>query len=93
MEAILALDIGTSGAKATLIDREGRSLAKAHAGYPLHVDGDQIEQNPLDWWRAAIDVMKEITAQPVDAAIRAVALTGQMQSDSVLGYARQNRDG
>lgn len=93
MEAILALDIGTSGAKATLIDREGRSLAKAHAGYPLHVDGDQIEQNPLDWWRAAIDVMKEITAQPVDAAIRAVALTGQMQSvillegETVLGQA------
>lgn len=49
-EAILALDIGTSGTKATLVNRQGEILAKASAGYKLVTDGDHVEQSPQDWW-------------------------------------------
>ena len=78
MPALLALDLGTTSAKAALIDLEGRTLAGASAGYPTrHTPDGGAEQNPGDWIGAARTAIAGVL--PSDAQIAALCLTGQMQ--------------
>ena len=86
MPALLSLDLGTTSAKAALIDLEGRSLATAGADYPLHHTPDGgCEQEPGDWVRAARNAIVRVLPPAMDVA--ALCLTGQMQ-DLVLEGAR-----
>src|SRR5699024_4170152 len=86
MPALLSLDLGTTSAKAALIDLEGRSLATASADYPIHHTPDGgCEQDPADWVRAARTAIVHVLPPAMDVA--ALCLTGQMQ-DLVLEGAR-----
>ena len=71
----LALDLGTTGVKAALLETSGRVVRSAYRDYPTLVAEGRLEQQPEDWWRAVSEVVLELDAR--DAA--AVALTGQMQ--------------
>ena len=65
---ILAHDLGTTGDKATLFDKEGKLLASAFAAYPMHCPRPgQAEQNPEDWWLAVCDTTRQILAQVPEA--------------------------
>ncbi|MGZ8527892.1 MAG: FGGY family carbohydrate kinase, partial [Candidatus Limnocylindrales bacterium] len=52
--ALLAIDLGTTQAKAGLVGLDGRLLALARATYPLATEGlsGAAEQDPTDWWAA-----------------------------------------
>ncbi|MCC6614257.1 MAG: hypothetical protein IT320_12320 [Anaerolineae bacterium] len=76
MTTWLAFDIGTTGAKAALIDAQGRVIRSAFRGYPTHsAAGGVVEQSARDWWGAACASAREIDASSAEA----VVLTGQMQ--------------
>lgn len=77
--AILALDLGTSGAKAALIDvRTGRPTASAFRPYPTrNLPGGGVEQDPADWLHAARAAITGCLGDGVRPA--ALSLTGQMQ--------------
>ncbi|GAA4528758.1 FGGY family carbohydrate kinase [Brachybacterium paraconglomeratum] len=78
MPALLALDLGTTSAKAALIDVEGSTIASASAGYPTHHTPDGgTEQDPADWVRAAHAAIARTL--PPGADVTALCLTGQMQ--------------
>src|SRR5512137_1156673 len=50
---ILAHDLGTTGNKASLYDRDGRMIASSFFGYGLELPHvNWVEQNPEDWWQA-----------------------------------------
>src|SRR5690349_15064712 len=50
---ILAHDLGTTGNKATLYDREGKLVGSAFYGYKTeYAHTGWAEQNPEDWWQA-----------------------------------------
>src|SRR4051794_5495092 len=50
---VLAHDLGTTGNKATLYDREGRMIGSAFHGYGTeYAFTGWAEQNPEDWWQA-----------------------------------------
>ena len=97
MNLILALDIGTTGTKAALVQRDGQLLATGYADYPIyHREGNVVEQEPEDWWRATGMALGQLwQAAPPGAAqqVAAVSLSGQMQdlillgADGVLGRA------
>ncbi len=54
-EAILTLDVGTTACKAALFDLDGRMLASASAEYRTHHPRPGwAEQDPQDWWEAAV---------------------------------------
>ncbi len=52
--AVLALDLGTSAAKAGVVALDGRLRGEARAPYPLLLDGEagRAEQDPEAWWDA-----------------------------------------
>ncbi len=85
---IVAVDIGTTGAKAALVGRDGVVLASGYAGYPLLTgDGNVVEQEPEDWWRATCTALAQLwEAQPgARQAVAGVILSGQMQDLILLG--------
>jgi xylulokinase len=57
MNLLLGLDVGTTGAKALVLDEAGQVIASATTDYPLHTPRPLwAEQNPNDWWHAALPV-------------------------------------
>lgn len=84
MDVVVAIDIGTSETKCSLVDRAGRIVARASAGYPLSQDGPRHEQRPEDWWRATAEALRAALAGS-DARPAAVVLSGQMQDAILVG--------
>jgi len=75
---LLGLDLGTSSAKALLLD--GRGEAAAEAGAPCEVERPRpgwAETRPERWWEAVVAAVRSLPAGQ-RAAVRAVGLSGQM---------------
>jgi xylulokinase len=84
---MLGLDIGTSGAKAVLVDERGSVLASALAEYPLSTPQPLwSEQDPADWWRGAQQALKAVLTQSGvnTSGIAGLGLTGQMHGSVFL---------
>jgi len=78
-DALVGLDIGTSGVKGIALSRDGEILARAEEPYPLSTPRPGwAEQDPDDWDRAA----KAVLAQLPQGAL---GLSGQMHGLVVLG--------
>jgi xylulokinase len=71
---VAAVDVGTSAVKAILLDERGCVQARGHGEVPSAYG----EQEPEDWWAAAINALRQCGADV--KRVRLLALTGQMQS-------------
>lgn len=81
MNALLGIDIGTSGTKTVLFDEDGRVLASATEEYPLsQPQNGWAEQDPEDWWQAVCRTCARVlTDSGIPAKeIRGIGLSGQM---------------
>ena len=81
MTYLLGLDVGTSSAKAVLIDASGTVVATAAADYEFVTPRPMwAECDPADWWQASVDAIGQIlaTAKVHSADIAGIGLTGQM---------------
>jgi xylulokinase len=81
MPHFIGLDVGTSGAKGLLIDLQGRVVGSATEEYPMAIPKPLwAEQNPDDWWRASVVVLRRLVADAnIDRDdIKGIGLTGQM---------------
>lgn len=96
MQALLGIDLGTTGVKAALFAADdGRVLADAFFEYPLyHPHPGWAEQNPAEWWQATVsaihaclDAAKQHAVRSAD--VRGVGLSGQMHGVVLLDE-RQN---
>jgi xylulokinase len=78
MQAVLGLDLGTSSAKAVVIDAAGGVLAQASAGYAVtSATAGYAESETGDWWRAVTAAARQaVHAAGVQPA--AIGLSGQM---------------
>lgn len=88
---ILSHDLGTTGNKATLYDREGNLIASSFYPYPTYYPHPNwVEQNPLDYWEAVKVSTRELIAKsrvkPSDIAV--ISFSGQM-----MGCLPVDRDG
>jgi xylulokinase len=74
----LGLDLGTSSAKAVVVDTEGRVLAQASAGYEVtSAAAGYAESSPADWWGAVVACARSAVAS-LDVSPSAIGLSGQM---------------
>ncbi|MCA9886416.1 MAG: xylulokinase, partial [Anaerolineae bacterium] len=61
---IIAHDLGTTGNKATLYDREGRLVGSAFYAYGTeYAHTGWAEQNPQDWWEAVCISGKKLLSE------------------------------
>jgi xylulokinase len=88
MEYILGIDIGTSGCKCVLLDQEGKPIiTKSKEYFPTIKADGTVEQNPNEWYEAAIFCLNQINKlDKVDLKkIVAICVTGQMQGITLIG--------
>lgn len=80
MGQLLGIDIGTTGARAIVVDPgDGRVLAEGTSEYPLHTPRPLwAEQDADDWWRGAVVAVKAALAKAGAVEITAIGLSGQM---------------
>jgi xylulokinase len=80
MTHLLGIDIGTSSVKAALFDvRSARIAAVAGHEYPIHKPApDRAEQDPDDWWRATVIVVRRILAEVENPEVLGISFSGQM---------------
>jgi xylulokinase len=75
----LGLDLGTSSAKAVVLDTGGTVLAQASAGYPVtSAAAGYAESDPADWWAAVSACAREAVARAGGVRPVAIGLSGQM---------------
>ncbi len=75
---LIGIDVGTTGTKSILFSDEGEVVARAYRGYPLsNPRVGESEQNPLDWWRAIVETVREVTQEIDGALVAAISLSTQ----------------
>jgi xylulokinase len=89
----LGIDVGTGGTRAVVIGPDGNVVASATVEHVPFVSTRTgwAEQDPEDWWRATIAVVREVLSKSSADEIKAVGFSGQMhglvlldQTDEVL---------
>ncbi len=64
MKYVLGIDLGTSGTKTVLFDQNGTAMASATVEYPMYQPHNGwAEQDPKDWWNAAVETIKTVLAK------------------------------
>src|SRR5215216_1488724 len=78
---LLGIDLSTTGAKALLIDRDGRVISSATTPLSLSTPRPlRSEQDPREWWTATANSVTQAlaAANASGADVIAIGLTGQM---------------
>ncbi len=81
MPYLLGLDISTTGAKALIIDEEGKVVASHTTPQPISTPKPLwSEQNPADWWDGMVESIRAAlaAANATREDIACIGLTGQM---------------
>lgn len=81
MEYLLGVDLGTSGTKTVLFDIEGNVKASKTVEYPLYQEKNGwAEQDPLDWWNAAVETIRSVITESGvrNTDIKGLGISGQM---------------
>ena len=89
---LLGIDVSTTGAKALLIDHDGRVVSSAIT--PLNLSTPHplwSEQDPREWWTATTNSIKQAltTANASGDDVTAIGLTGQMHGLILLDAQRE----
>ncbi len=88
-ETILTFDIGTSACKVCLWDARGTLMASSDQPYPTHhPQPDWAEQEPEDWWRAAVAAARRCLEGQDPRRIAVLGLSSQRE-----GVVPMGRDG
>lgn len=89
-DLFLGLDVGTTSVKAGFIDGLGRGLAQTSQDYPTRfLSRVEVEQSPWDWWNAATQAVRRLTADRPGLASRVRAVCVSSQAPSLLAIDRR----
>jgi xylulokinase len=89
---LLAVDLGTSGCKAALVDEQGRVAAWAFRPVELHVvETVGVEQDPEQWWRALVEAARQLLAPLHEAGGEIAAICCSCQGECTVPVDRQGR--
>jgi len=73
---ILALDIGTTGFKLGLFDREADLIEMTNCYYPINsYDGDKADSDPERWWGGFVDCRQRLKSSLEDVEVMPMGVT------------------
>ena len=79
MKSYIGIDLGTSGTKLLLVSADGRILAENTQTYEVfYPQSGWSEQNPADWFAAAMRGLKELLQGQDKSAVKGISFGGQM---------------
>src|SRR5579863_2186810 len=78
--ALVAIDIGTSGARASAFDLAGAPLGEVRRSYPTELPGEGLAEQDAGRWRSAALSALTALVREVKPGIAAIGLTGQCPS-------------
>ena len=85
---LIGIDVGTGGTRAVAVDEKGKVVASATAEHPAFASPRTgwAEQDPRDWWRATVEAVRGVLAQPgiSPEQIAGVGFSGQMHGATLL---------
>lgn len=84
---VVGIDAGTTSLKVLALDvATGRPVAEAAGEYPTaSPEPGAHEQDPENWWDAAVAALRDVTSRIDPRAIRAVGMSGHMHSLLLVG--------
>ncbi len=91
MPYVLAIDIGTSAVKVTVVNENMEAVSEANVGYETFWGtGGVAEQNPEDWWKGICKAVRLIGEQAPETLLKieAIGMSGHM-----MGLTAVDRDG
>lgn len=81
MRYLIGIDLGTSGTKTVLFDEDGNTVKSHTVEYPMfQPDNGLAEQNPEDWYNAAVVGIREVSSGIDASHIAGIGISGQMHS-------------
>ncbi|HID15182.1 MAG TPA: xylulokinase, partial [Candidatus Atribacteria bacterium] len=86
-DCILGIDIGTTGVKVVLFDKNGSILESEYREYPLYtLSFSMVEQDPKDWISSLIDAVRSLKGKTLSLSydIVAIGIDGQMHTSALL---------
>lgn len=83
----LGIDIGTQGARATIIDDNGNEILSREKKFPL-TESSRQEQSPLVWWNTCKGLLKNMFTSPFPRSIIGISVTST--SGTVIPLDRNN---
>src|SRR5580704_17471544 len=78
--ALVAIDIGTSGARASAFDLAGAPLGEVRRSYPTELPGEGLAEQDAGRWRSAALSALTALVRELEPGIAAIGLTGQCPS-------------
>lgn len=73
---VLVLNLGLKSIRAIVFDLEGNKLAFAARSVTTILKGSRVEQDPEDWWRLGIEVIREaLEEREVRETVKAITVT------------------
>ena len=73
---ILALDIGTTGFKLGLFDRQAELVEMTNTYYPINTyDGDKADSDPERWWAGFLDCRQRMKSSLEDVEVMPMGVT------------------
>jgi glycerol kinase len=85
-DAVLAIDQGTTGSTALVLDRDGQVLGRATEEFTQHYpQPGWVEHDPEEIWRVSLDVIGAALGEAglADGELRAVGITNQRETTVV----------
>ncbi len=81
MRYILAIDQGTTGSRAVVYDKRGRTVASAYQEFPQHFPNPGwVEHDPDDLWNSVNDSIQKVLRKVPPASIAAIGITNQRET-------------
>ena len=77
---VIGLDVGTTGTKAVVVDKNGDTLGSGYREYALKSEGGRVTQSAEDWWNAAVFAVRCATKDINTNDIAAISLSTQAAS-------------
>ena len=75
---LLALDLGTTGVRALLVDGEGKALTRAYRPLATRFpEPGRVEQDPEEIWQRSLEVLREALSRAGAGGVAAIGVVTQ----------------
>ncbi|RJS93935.1 xylulokinase [Candidatus Bathyarchaeota archaeon] len=90
---LIGVDLGTSACKTVIFSLEGKKISDAQREYPIyHPKPTWAEQKPLEWWKAAVETIRESIKKAGIKEDEIVGVSVDSQREAVVPISKEGKE-